>query len=139
MPDMYYLSNAAKRVLLGRNHGLKVVNTGMRLLSKHPYPDVQCEFRLCSEGVDLFLPHASAERVVHMVASDLPILLKEKDPIAQSSPLVIDMSSHPGMSTISMSAWRGKVSVHPFVTKQENAALCSLFLNEVSAEETEAA
>jgi hypothetical protein len=142
--SIYYCSASVKRFLLAKNaHRLKVVNTGVKLMSRTHDPEALaiCTHRFNSEGVDLVAPFLS-RRCVNLDFPTLRTLLLEERPHIRCLPtpsLVQSFTEIPHGGIVCryedkenplvlwFSMWRAKVSVGLLVNKKERLSLLHRF------------
>ncbi|KAJ3000788.1 tRNA (cytosine(34)-C(5))-methyltransferase [Globomyces sp. JEL0801] len=80
--NIYVVTEKAKSVLTAQNANvLKVVNTGVSIFRKNGgKTNLDCQFRVSSEGVQTIAPYLSKERQVDICLADLITLIKHEYP-----------------------------------------------------------
>ncbi|KAL6051390.1 tRNA (cytosine(34)-C(5))-methyltransferase [Balamuthia mandrillaris] len=90
-PRISFISTGIRDVLWSDARGfVKLINTGVRVFTKHTPPGVECPFRLCQESIHLMLPYLT-KRVVHISKAEFVNLLINTNP----SPLISSFSTKP--------------------------------------------
>ncbi|CAJ0825126.1 6102_t:CDS:10 [Entrophospora sp. SA101] len=80
---LYLVSSAVKTLLQAINtQKLRIVNTGVKLFTRHDtYDVVRCNFRCNAEGISTIFPFLSSKRVINLGLKELEILLSEPNPL----------------------------------------------------------
>ncbi|KAJ3121048.1 tRNA (cytosine(34)-C(5))-methyltransferase [Nowakowskiella sp. JEL0407] len=82
---VYFVSSGVKSVLLANNsYRLTVVNTGVKIFSRHDNHTKECPFRLNTEGLSTIGPFLSEVRVLQVPMSDLLVILRMNNPLFSS-------------------------------------------------------
>ncbi len=84
---IYFVSKDVKQILLAENsRKLKVVNTGIKVFSRHSIGAKSggFQFRINSEGVMTLAPHLSSDTVIPTSYSDLLVFLTNEYPKIES-------------------------------------------------------
>jgi len=138
-PQVYFISSSSREILAAqRRNVVKVVNTGLKLLTKKEYKGTDKNYRICSEGVPYIAPYLSKRKLTFPPEMFLQLLkntnglpfdsfgeglassLKEMD---QGSVLIeSDITTDAETGRILVPIWRGKNTVRMFLSKQELAA-----------------
>jgi len=143
--SIYFVSTNVRDMMLNDDgKKLRVVNTGVKMWTKHDSKDLvyDCAYRLSQEGIPPLLPYLS-KRKVTIAEEDFKTLLTRKDPfikwftpaardainIVPSGSLifVIEATTKKEWSGFACAGWRGKVSCHLNLPKEELNALRHLF------------
>ncbi|XP_064398499.1 RNA cytosine-C(5)-methyltransferase NSUN2-like isoform X2 [Halichondria panicea] len=143
--NIYLSSKLVKELTIRNEHVVKIINIGIRLLSRYDHQRTSCTFRICQEGVESILPYVTS-RSVPMTQSDLVMVLSQPNPLttelsqlAQDAlelldlgPVLFKYSPPPATDAVatcsdsdkfvltcpmSLSGWRAGKSVRLFVDK----------------------
>ncbi|XP_069770293.1 RNA cytosine C(5)-methyltransferase NSUN2 [Narcine bancroftii] len=135
---LYMVSKELRNVLLHNSERLKVINTGIKVLSRNnDGEEFGCAFRLAQEGIYTINPYING-RIIKISIEDVMVLLTQEnpfigkltsDPQKQAKKLnmgsvVLQYEPDP-LNTegpkcpIILCGWRGKNSIRAFVAKNE--------------------
>ncbi|XP_006635991.2 RNA cytosine C(5)-methyltransferase NSUN2 [Lepisosteus oculatus] len=136
--NLYMVSKELRNVLLNNSERMKVINTGVKVLSRNnDGEEFGCAFRLAQEGIYTLFPYINA-RIINVGVEDIKVLLTQENPflsklcdeahaqakqIAMGS-IVLRYTPDPEkpdspQCPIVLCGWRGKTSIRAFVPKNE--------------------
>lgn len=134
--NIYFLTEAAKRIIVDNDDRIKFINAGARLFARNPDKDaVACGYRLSQEGLPSVYPYVDKKTIVTVETTDIEALLATDsvsfDKFSDISKPAID-AMPPGscillFKTIFKSdellvpicCWKGKNTVRPYIAKNE--------------------
>jgi len=136
--------NAREMLLNDDGRKLRVIHAGVKIITRHDSKDMayDCNYRLSQEGIPPLLPFMS-KRKITIAEEDFKTLLTKKDPFVKwftpaardalnliapgSLVFVIEATTKKEWSGFACAGWRGKVSCHLNLPKDEANALRHLF------------
>ncbi|GIX74820.1 hypothetical protein CDAR_73862 [Caerostris darwini] len=80
MRKIYFTSKIVKNIIEENNDNIKVINTGVRFLSRSENKDTMCKYRLTQEGVSTIFPYMG-DRKLDLNRDDLIVLLSHEYPV----------------------------------------------------------
>jgi hypothetical protein len=144
-PKIYLVSPSVSEILNNDERKvIRVINTGIKTFMKHDAKDLtyDCQYRICQEGLNAILPFVS-KRIVTITEADFMILLTTKDPFIKlfsesvkntlnslssgSLIFMVDPTCNKKWAGMASTGWKGKVSCHLLLPKEEIAALKNLW------------
>ncbi|CAG2104782.1 unnamed protein product [Medioppia subpectinata] len=134
--NIYFLTEAAKEVVVNNQNDIKLINGGVRLFSRSDDKVNPCGFRLTQEGLPSLFPYLNKDNIVEIEAKDAKQLLSHENmPLEQFSVserlmqlnsgccvLVIkgDAEESAGNAlTLPICCWKGKTSMRAYIAKNE--------------------
>lgn len=135
---LYMVSKELRNVLLNNSERMKVINTGVKVLSRNNDGEqFGCAFRLAQEGVYTLCPYIRA-RIINISVEDVKVLLTQENPFlsklgdeAHMQAKKLEMGSivlrylpdpkdlDAPQCPIDLCGWRGKTSIRAFVSRNE--------------------
>ncbi|XP_056336100.1 RNA cytosine-C(5)-methyltransferase NSUN2-like [Danio aesculapii] len=135
---LYMVSKELRNVLLNNSERMKVINTGVKVLSRNNDGEqFGCAFRLAQEGVYTLCPYIRA-RIINISVEDVKVLLTQENPFlsklgddAHMQAKKLEMGSivlrylpdpkdlEAPQCPIDLCGWRGKTSIRAFVSRNE--------------------
>lgn len=135
---LYMVSKELRNVLLNNSERMKVINTGVKVLSRNNDGEqFGCAFRLAQEGVYTLCPYIRA-RIINISVEDVKVLLTQENPFlsklgddAHKQAKKLEMGSivlrylpdpkdlDAPQCPIDLCGWRGKTSIRAFVSRNE--------------------
>nr|CAG8486943.1 14817_t:CDS:10 [Entrophospora candida] len=127
---LYLVSSAVKTLLQAINtQKLRIVNTGVKLFTRHDtYDVVRCNFRCNAEGISTIFPFLSSKRVINLGLKELEILLSEPNPLFNSGCIIAYFDPTKEKDTITkipimLPVWKAPKSLNLLYRKEERRAL----------------
>ncbi|XP_038653122.1 RNA cytosine C(5)-methyltransferase NSUN2 [Scyliorhinus canicula] len=135
---LYMVSKELRNVLLHNSERMKVINTGIKVLSRNnDGEEFGCAFRLAQEGIYTINPYING-RIIKISIEDVMVLLTQENPFIgkltsepqkqakklnmgsivlkyEPDPLIVEGPNCP----IVLCGWRGKNSIRAFVARNE--------------------
>ncbi|XP_054158247.1 RNA cytosine-C(5)-methyltransferase NSUN2-like [Oppia nitens] len=136
--NIYFLTKAAKEIVVNNQQNIKLINGGVRLFSRSDDKVNPCGFRITQEGLQSLYPYLNNDDVIELSTSDAKQLLSNDNmPLDQFTGcdpqkliklssgccvLVIkkDVESNEDLPLIlPICCWKGKTSLRAYIAKNE--------------------
>ncbi|XP_071490543.1 RNA cytosine-C(5)-methyltransferase NSUN2-like [Diadema antillarum] len=148
--NLYLTNRLIKSILQHNEERLKVINSGVKILSRSSSDDVPCDFRLTQDGINILYPYVKRRKLT-VKREDIVTLFSEENPFTKNfSEGIKETLDTMGQGSVILTyqpenevdgkpespfiivGWRGKTSLRSYVAKGDRQHILRLVGGPVS-------